>query len=397
MYGTEASSRATSATMWRTSGVDVLPVRYVEGAFPPEDRLDWPKLIPMIGPASAALARYDELLATIPGPDVLLAPLTTQEAVLSSRIEGTRATMGDVLGFEAGERTISPDRQADVREILNYRAAMAGAIADLADLPLCQRVVLSAHRVLLSGVRGTGKSPGAYRRVPNWIGPPGSSPENATYVPIGPDKLPTAMDAWERYLHATVPDRLVQLAILHAEFEALHPFLDGNGRLGRMLVPLFLWQHGLIRQPFFYISAYLEQRRNRYYESLLTVSLADDWTGWCRFFLDAVKTQAEDNRSKAEAIFKLFEETTRWFSSVTRSRAAIDALRWLFANPIFSSSDFARMTEFIQANGLAVDRDVTREGNPERDWDGRRPPTADIGVPGSAQDRRGPRVVLSGR
>ena len=113
----------------------------------------------MIGPASAALARYDELLATIPGPDVLLAPLTTQEAVLSSRIEGTRATMGDVLGFEAGGRTISPDREADVREILNYRVAMAGAIADLADLPLCQRVVLSAHRVLLSGVRGAGKSP----------------------------------------------------------------------------------------------------------------------------------------------------------------------------------------------------------------------------------------------
>ena len=344
MYGTEASSRATSATMWRTSGVDVLPVRYVEGAFPPEDRLDWPKLIPMIGPASAALARYDELLATIPGPDVLLAPLTTQEAVLSSRIEGTRATIGDVLGFEAGERTISPDREADVREILNYRAAMAGAIADLADLPLCQRVVLRAHRVLLSGVRGTGKSPGAYRRVPNWIGPPGSSPENATYVPIGADKLPTAMAAWERYIHATVSDRLVQLAILHAEFEALHPFLDGNGRLGRMLVPLFLWQRGLIRQPVFYMSAYLEERRDQYYESLLGVSREDDWTGWCQFFLDAVKTQAEDNRSKAEAIFKLFEETTRWFSSVTRSRAAIDALRWLFANPFFSSSDFARMT-----------------------------------------------------
>ncbi|WP_420463318.1 Fic family protein [Candidatus Palauibacter sp.] len=328
------------------------PVRYVEGAFPPEDRLDWSKLIPMIGPASAALARYDELLATIPGPDVLLAPLTTQEAVLSSRIEGTRATMGDVLGFEAGGRTISPDREADVREILNYRVAMAGAIADLADLPLCQRVVLSAHRVLLSGVRGAGKSPGTYRRVPNWIGPPGSSPEDATYVPIGADKLPAAMDARERYLHATVPDPLVQLAILHAEFEALHPFLDGNGRLGRMLVPLFLWQQGIIRQPVFYISAYLEERRDRYHESLLRVSREDDWTGWCQFFLDAVKTQAEDNRRKTEAVFNLFEETTRWFSAVTRSRGAIDALRWLFANPVFSSSDFVRTTRSSRRTSL---------------------------------------------
>ena len=366
MYGTQALSRATTATMRRMVAVDAPPVRYVEGAFPPEDRLDWPELIPMIGPASAALARYDELLATIPGPDVLLAPLTTHEAVLSSRIEGTRATMGEVLGFEAGERTISPDRQADVREILNYRAAMAGAIVDLADLPLCQRVILRAHRVLLSGGRGTGKSPGAYRSVPNWIGPPGSSPENATYMPIGADKLPAAMDAWEQYLHATTPDRLVQLAILHAEFEALHPFLDGNGRLGRMLVPLFLWQHGLIRQPVFYISAYLEARRDRYYESLLRVSRDDDWTGWCQLFLNAVKTQAEDNRSKAKAILRLFDETTRWFSSVTRSRAAIDALRWLFANPFFSSSDFARATGSSKRTALRWiamlhDRGILRE------------------------------------
>ncbi|WP_420632756.1 Fic family protein [Candidatus Palauibacter sp.] len=351
------------------------PVRYAEGAFPPEGRLDWPQLIPMIGPASAALARYDELLATIPGPDVLLSPLATQEAVLSSRIEGTQATMGEVLGFEAGERTASPERQHDIHEILNYRAAMRAAVADLGTLPLCQRVILTAHEVLLSGVRGAGKSPGAYRRVPNWIGPPGSSSEDATYVPIGADKLPLAMDTWERYLHADTPDLLVQLAILHAEFEALHPFLDGNGRLGRMLVPLFLWQRGLIRQPVSYISAYLEERRDRYYESLLRVSRDDDWTGWCQLFLGAVKAQAEDNRTKVKAIFNLHEETTRWFASVTRSQGAIDALRWLFANPIFSSSRFAVATGSPRRTALRWiatlhDRGIVREITT---GDGRRP------------------------
>ncbi len=152
------------------------------------------------------------------------------------------------------------------------------------------------------------------------------------------------MDRWERYLHADVPDRLVQLAIAHAEFEALHPFLDGNGRLGRMLVPLFLWQHGLIRRPVFYISAYLEERRDRYYDSLLRVSRDDDWTGWCQLFLEAVKAQAADNCSKAKAIFDLYEETTRWFAPLTRSSVAIDALRWLFENPIFSSPSFATAT-----------------------------------------------------
>ena len=313
------------------------PVRYVEGAFPPEDRLDWAKLIPMIGPASAALARYDELLQVIPEPDVLLAPLSTHEAVLSSKIEGTRATMGDVLGFEAGERTASSERRDDIQEILNYRAAMRGAVTDLAELPLCQRVILNAHRKLLSGVRGANKSPGDYRKLPNWIGPPGCSLDEATYVPIGAEKLPSAMGEWERYIHADTSDRLVQLAILHAEFEALHPFLDGNGRIGRMLVPLFLWQHGLIRRPVFYISAYLEGRRDRYYDGLLRVSRDDDWTGWCRFFLDGIRAQAEEDRGKAQAIIRLFDETARWFTSVTRSRDAIDWLRWVFANPIFST------------------------------------------------------------
>lgn len=314
-------------------------VHYHEGHFPPTT-LDWSRLIPYLGPAAAAVARYDGMLAAVPNPSVLLSPLTTQEAVLSSRIEGTQATMGEVLEFEAGQQASSPERREDIQEVLNYRAAMREAERLLSTLPVSQRVVREAHRVLLAGVRGENKSPGEYRRIPNWIGPPGCKIENAHFVPIGADKLPQAMSAWERFAHDESPDKLVQLAILHAEFEALHPFLDGNGRLGRMLVPLFLWQNGLIRQPMFYISAYFEARRDEYYDGLLAVSRDDDWTGWCRFFLEAIRVQAEDNLAKAQGILTLYEEMKRRVPEMTRSQYAIHALDWIFERPIFRTSDF---------------------------------------------------------
>ena len=316
-------------------------VHYHEGRFPPESRLDWPALIPLIGPAVAALARYDGTLGAVPNPRVLLSPLVMQEAVLSSRIEGTQATMGEVLEFEAGKEAESPQRRDDIHEVLNYRAATQAAERMLETLPLCQRVVREAHQVLLSGVRGENKSPGDYRRIPNWIGPPGCTVEQATFVPIGADKLPEAMSAWENYLNQDAPDRLVQLAVLHAEFEALHPFLDGNGRLGRMLVPLFLWQCGLIGQPMFYISAYFEARRDAYYEGLLAVSRDDDWTGWCRFFLQAVRAQAEENLTKARGILDLYESMKGQVAHITRSPYAIHTLDWIFEHPIFNSSGFA--------------------------------------------------------
>lgn len=314
-------------------------VRYHEDRFPPT-QLDWSRLIPLLGPAAAAVARYDGMLAAVPNPGVLLAPLTTQEAVLSSRIEGTQATMGEVLEFEAGQDPASPERREDIREVLNYRAAMREAERLLATLPLSQRVIWKAHEVLLAGVRGENKAPGEYRRVPNWIGPPGCTVETARFVPISADKLPDAMSAWEKYAHADAPDRLVQLAVLHAEFEALHPFLDGNGRLGRMLVPLFLWKAELIRRPIFYVSAYFEARREAYYDGLLAVSRDDAWTGWCHFFLEAVRSQAEDNLAKVQGILALYDDLKVRVPEMTRSQYAIRALDWIFERPIFRSSDF---------------------------------------------------------
>jgi len=165
------------------------PVLYHEGRFPPQ-ALDWESLIPLLGPAAAAVARYDGMLAAVPNPEVLLSPLTTQEAVLSSRIEGTQATMGEVLEFEAGQEASTPERREDIREVLNYRKAMHEAERLLATLPLSQRVLRAAHKVLLSGVRGQNRAPGEYRKVPNWIGPAGCSIEDAYFVPIDAENCP---------------------------------------------------------------------------------------------------------------------------------------------------------------------------------------------------------------
>ena len=351
------------------------PVQYHEGRFPPDGRLDWPRLVPLIGPASAAVARYDGMLSGVPNPRILLAPLSRREAERSSRIEGTQATIGEVLEFEARGKASSPARRDDILEVIQYRMAMGHAEDMMDELPLSQRVIRGSHSVLLSRGRGRYRSPGAYRRNQNFIGPAGCSIEDATFVPIGAHKLLDAMAAWERYMHQDHPDRLIQLAILHAEFEAIHPFHDGNGRMGRMLVPLFMWQMGLIRQPAFFISPYLEANRESYYEGLLSVSRDDDWTGWCRFFLHAVRIQAEDNLARAQAILDLHGEMKSRVPDVTRTLYAVEVLDWMFERPIFSSVQLARETPLSPPTARRIlqrlcDAEILREAIPAR---GRRP------------------------
>lgn len=354
------------------------PVHYHYGKFPPTN-INWEVLIPLIGPASASLARYDGKLSSVPNANVLLTPLTTQEAVLSSRIEGTQATMGEVLEYEADgdAKQLSSERKADIGEIINYRRAMWHAIELLDELPLCQRVVKAAHRVLLDGVRGQGAQPGEYRRTPNWIGKPGCSIEEARFVPISVDKLQQAMDLWEKYFHEEVPDRLVQLAILHAEFEALHPFLDGNGRLGRMCVPIFMFKNKIINQPIFYISAYFEANRDEYYERLLSISRDGDWTGWCKFFLQAVKAQALENLNKANNILDLYDKIKSQIVTLTHSQYAIHALDYLFMRPIFKAPDFTHCRDIPSPTATRILRIFRENGiiKTLTESSGRRPAT----------------------
>lgn len=322
----------------------MLTIKYHYGKFPPK-KIDWSRLILLIGPANAALARYDGTLAAIPNASILLSPLMTQEAVLSSKIEGTQATMGEVLEYEAEKnfKDFSYEREADIHEVLNYRKAMWHAIEMLKDLPLCQRVIKEAHQILLFGVRGHGKALGEYRKTSNWIGPSGCTIDEAKFVPISADKLPNAMNQWEKYIHDDYADLLVQLALIHAEFEALHPFLDGNGRLGRMCVPLFMYKAGLIRSPMFYISAFFERNRDEYYDKLLSVSRDDDWTGWCEFFLKAILEQAESNQAKAGEILNLYENKKNEIAELTRSQYAIYALDFIFTRSIFNATSFTGM------------------------------------------------------
>jgi Fic family protein len=322
------------------------PVHYHLGKFPPIS-LDWPQLIPLIGPASAGLARYDGWLSALPNADILLSPLTTQEAVLSSKIEGTHVTIGEVLEIEAGgdSDAITQPKRDDAEEVLNYRAAMRACIAEMKQRPLSQHILRAAHSLLMQGVRGRDKFPGSYRKDQNWIGPKGCTIEEARFVPVAPEHLQAGMDEWERYLGNTEqPDALIQLAILHVEFEALHPFQDGNGRLGRMLIPLFLYQRKLLASPNFYMSGYLEAKREEYQERLRAVSRKNDWTGWCVFFLQGIRQQSGENERKARAILSLYERVKTQVVDLTHSQHSIRALDFIFKAPIFTAPTFIKFS-----------------------------------------------------
>jgi Fic family protein len=219
----------------------------------PINELDWRLLLPLVGQANAALARYDGLLAGIPNPAVMLSPLTTQEAVLSSKIEGTQATVDEVLEQEAGLLK-EGEKYEDIREISNYRQALYQAREYLKDYPIRLAFVRELHRTLMNSVRGKDKTPGQFRLDQNWIGPLHCPIEQATFVPPNPIQLPDHLRAWEVYLDLDDVDFLIQTAVVHAQFELLHPFKDGNGRIGRILIPLFLYQKRVLSQPMFYLS-----------------------------------------------------------------------------------------------------------------------------------------------
>ena len=290
--------------------------------------------------------------------------MTVQEAVLSSRIEGTQATLGEVLAFEAegGPQDETTPKKADIHEVLNYRRALREATRLLETLPLSQRLIKETHAVLMRGVRGRNSSPGEFRRIPNWIGPQGCTIDQARFIPPGADTLSAAMNQLETYIHSDALDVMVQLAVVHAEFEAIHPFLDGNGRLGRLLVPLFLNSKGLLARPNFYMSEFLESHRDEYYARLLAISRDGDWTSWVVFFLKGLIEQAAANQAKAVAILALYNRRKPWIVEVTHSQHAITALDWMFQHPIFKTSDFATSAGIPKPTATRILRAIKDEG-----------------------------------
>lgn len=256
--------------------------------------------------ANLALGRLDGISGLLPNPALFLYSYVRKEAVLSSQIEGTQSTLSNLLLFELEEAPGAP--LDDVREVSNYVAAFDHGLGRLEDFPLSNRLIREIHGVLLAHGRGSDKDPGEFRRSQVWIG--GTRPGNAHFVPPPADAVPDCMTAWERFLHDETDNLpvLVRAGLAHVQFETIHPFLDGNGRIGRLLVTLLLCQAGVLRQPLLYLSLYLKQHRATYYELLNDVRRTGDWEAWISFFLEGVHQVSEHAITTAGRLSRMFQE-----------------------------------------------------------------------------------------
>ena len=317
----------------------------------PIQGIDYKILANMAGEANRALGKYDVFLSVVPNPDLLIIPLQRQEALDSNRIEGSQSSLDDVLSCEAEQGSLieakpSPETGSsgadDLKEIFNYRRALAEAQKEFeGDRPFTLNLLKKLHFILLDSVRGQNKARGEFRHLPghqNWIGKKGSTLETATFVPPEPSRVLEFLGEWESYYHNDEPDPLIQLAIVHAQFELIHPFLDGNGRTGRMLIPLFLFERGIISRPVFYISSYLEQNRSTYMELLKDLGRSSsDWNTWAKFFLSGISEQARQNLSQSQAILGLYEDLKKSFLQASSSRYIVPVLDAMFITPIFTA------------------------------------------------------------
>lgn len=318
-----------------------------------------PGLVLTLSRADAALSELSGLGRQLPNPHLLIAPYVRREAVLSSRIEGTRASIADILLDEAGAGLAKSPRE-DVREVRNYVVALEYGIRRLRKLPLSLRLVRELHERLMKGVRGGHATPGEFRRSQNWIGPPGSTLADAVYVPPPPAEIAQALHRWELFLHErdTMPD-LVQCALMHEQFEAIHPFLDGNGRVGRLLITLFLIERGRLAQPLLYLSEFIESRRAEYYERLRRVRTSGDWAGWLHYFLEGVTWTARKALRQARRLTDLREELRRRLRGRHRVLPLVDEL---FVNPYLSVSRAQRILEVSNPTARQAVKLLQREG-----------------------------------
>jgi len=319
----------------------------------PLKALKWDSFIHLIGKANFQLAQYAGILQGIVNPRIFLSPLTTKEAVLSSQIEGSQATLAEVLNYEALPKP-NVEKHEDILEVINYRNALTYASRYLKRKPTNLNLIKEVHSILLQNARGEDKARGEFRRIQNWIGKPGTPMEEASYVPPPPEKVMGLLDNLEKYFHMDDKDYLVQLAVIHAQFELIHPFIDGNGRVGRMLIPLFLVQKGLLDGPNFYSSAYFESHRETYYERLRNISREGDWEKWIAFFLEAIIEQSKDNSDKASKVMALYEKLKPKIVDITKSQFAMQALDALFEQPIFSTTSFIERSKIPKFSALRI-------------------------------------------
>jgi len=318
-------------------------VHYHYDQFPEKIDLSAHRLLKPLSAAAAGLARYDQILQTMHNSEILLAPLRNREAIISSRIEGTISTIDDVLNYEADikqakEEPGSGYNKNDAQEVSLYSHALHQAQDALKNgAPLNSFLIRQIHQSLLEHGRGAHLSPGSFKTEQNYLG---TKNNEISFVPISPALLPQGIDRFFAYINRDDSDRLIKTAIAHVEFEALHPFKDGNGRIGRMLIPLMLWRFGLISSPCFYISDYFDQNRDAYIQTMRNVSEHGAWTEWVVFFLHAMEYQAQANLAKANNIRQLYESLKEPFRLLLNSEYYINALDFLFTVPIFDNNTF---------------------------------------------------------
>ncbi len=309
---------------------------YVPAPLPPPIAWDG-ELVAALSHADQAIGRLAGEGRRLPNPHLFIRPFLRREAVLSSRIEGTQTTLGELLAAQAGARV--ERSAADLHEVANYVLALEYGIRCLHTLPLSLRLIRELHERLMRGVRGDTATPGEFRRRQNWIGPPGCVLNDASYIPP-PDELLGCLGAWERFLHDDTLPPLVHAALIHSQFEAIHPFLDGNGRVGRLLIPLLFVARGVLPAPLLYLSAYFEATRREYYARLLAVTQNGQWEEWLRYFLHGVADQAEDAIGRIQRIDELFQHWSEQLAGV-QSGQSEKVLELFVENPFWTVRELA--------------------------------------------------------
>lgn len=338
-------------------------VDYHYDQFPPGN-LDYGRLIKPLAQATDAIARYDQMLKNMHNSEILLAPLRNQEAVISSRMEGTISTMDEILRYEADfdeDEHGATQVRSEVIETLLYQRALKAAQQSLENgRPISGGLIRAVHQRLLFFGRGAEKDPGQYKKEQNYLAD--KTKRNILFIPIRPEKLIDGLEGFFNYIENDEELILIKAAVSHVEFEALHPFKDGNGRIGRMLITLMLWDAGVISEPHFYVSAHLEENKDQYIDSMREVSRSGDWTGWCCFFLEALEKQAKRNLRIVEDITGLYGEMKGLFRTKLSSKWHIKALDYIFTNPVFRNNKFTKGSGIPATTAAKFSRTLVDEG-----------------------------------
>ncbi len=310
---------------------------FIPAPLPPDPPIHMSaELMRSLSDADRALGRVDGVASILPNPDLFVAMYVKHEAVFSSQIEGTQSTLEDVLEYEVNPRGAS--RPKDVEEVVNYVRAMNYGLKRLGELPLSLRLLREIHGELLKGVRGSERTPGEFRHSQNWVGPAGCTLKEAEYVPPPPHEMHTALDNLEKFLHdRTSLPVLIHCGLAHAQFETIHPFLDGNGRVGRLLITLLLCERQVLQRPLLYLSYYLKAHRAKYYDRLMAIRNDGDWEGWLKFFLRGVYEVSRAATDTARAVLSLREQHREAVAQhVSGSTNGLKLLDYLFEHPLLS-------------------------------------------------------------